>query len=102
MGFFFSQLKATEGNFHKASNKRIDNCQIPRLAPSIPIFEARKEQVPNLKADCPGSIHQVKKKCFRPKTHLCITMNVLIMYSSSFFVFCSSSAKMSLMVHCRR
>lgn len=62
MGFFFSQLKATEGNFHKASNKRIDNCQIPRLAPSIPIFEARKEQVPNLKADCPGSIHQVKKK----------------------------------------
>lgn len=67
MGFFFSQLKATEGNFYKASNKRIDNCQIPRLAPSTPIFEARKEQVPNLKADCPGSTHEVKKIASDPR-----------------------------------
>lgn len=69
MGFFFSQLKATEGNFHKANNKRKDNCQIPRLAPSTLIFEARKEQeqVPNLKADCPGSTHEVKKIASDPR-----------------------------------
>lgn len=101
LGFFSPHQKGTEAVFTKQAIKENTVARYQSFfSPSH--ISLKQEQVPDPKAKKLHCKHRQGKKSFRSKTHLCITMKVLIMYSSSFFVFCSSSARMSLIVHCSR